>query len=65
MIETLIMIKYPGANNPHFYCFYQLRVARGKPGHFTIYFFSIILSGALNVFANVGHPKQKINLADS
>ena len=36
------MIKYPGTNNPHL--FYQLRVARRIPGHFTIFVFSIILS---------------------
>ena len=38
------MINYPGTNRHHFLFFYHLGVARVVPGHFTILFFSIILS---------------------
>ena len=38
------MINYPGTNRHHFLFFYHLGAARVVPGHFTILFFSIILS---------------------
>ena len=40
------MIKYPGTNNDHFFL-KSIAGCPGNPGHFTMFFCSIVLSGAV------------------